>query len=173
MISRTKGQTWESSFRSWARGHMTPHWWPWRTFWSGRDFRTATALLRSPLARARCVCAQLCVSVSRSKADMSSGEETLEIGYCITGAIYLFWGLTYLIPPLNPVGVNSLAFQMCNAEGVRASSLFWNTFGVFKYNLFVQLCNWLSSLLFSTFLPFVQPSETEEQSENAGWILPN
>lgn len=81
----------------------------------------AAALL---LARALCMCARLCVSVSRSKADMSSGEETLEIGYCITGAIYLFWGLTYLIPPLNPIGVNSLAFQMCNAEGVKASSLF-------------------------------------------------
>lgn len=91
------------------------------------NFSSSTTVSHS---QERFTCIQsLCASVSRSKADMSSGEETLEIGYCITGAIYLFWGLTYLIPLLNPVGVNSPRISndltKCNAEGVRAFSLFW------------------------------------------------
>lgn len=90
-----------------------PHARPWRTFWSSWDtLEMLWCCAASLISREFCMCAWLCVSMSCSKADVSSGEETLEIGYCITGAIYLFWGLTYLIPPLNPVGVNSLAFQV-------------------------------------------------------------
>lgn len=109
MISRTKRQTWESRFRSQPRGHMHDLG---ELSGAAETLRRCSDSAACLIARDCCMCAWLCVSVSRSKADVSSGEETLEIGYCITGAIYLFWGLTYLIPPLNPVGVNSLAFQM-------------------------------------------------------------
>lgn len=56
-----------------------------------------------------CVCVWACC-VQRQTCPR--GRKTLEIGYCITEAIYLFWGLTYLIPLLNPVGVNALAFPI-------------------------------------------------------------
>lgn len=58
-----------------------------------------------------CVCVRVwacCVQ----RQTCPRGRKTLEIGYCITEAIYLFWGLTYLIPLLNPVGVNALAFPI-------------------------------------------------------------
>lgn len=81
MISRTKRQTWESRFRSQPPGHITPQAWPWRTFWNTRDslwlspvqiYSSAVGCL---LVRMNCMCARLCESVSRSKADVSSGEE--------------------------------------------------------------------------------------------------
>lgn len=126
---QTKSHDLESRFGSQPKGYMTLHLWPWRTFLAILR-RCSPAAAAAPHSQECSTCAlSLCASVSRSKADMSSGEETLEIGYCITGAIYLFWGLTYLIPPLNPVGVNSPRISndltKCNAEGVRASSLFW------------------------------------------------
>lgn len=46
-----------------------------------------------------------------SKTSMSLGE-ILEIGYCIAKAIYLFGGLTYLIPATNPIGVNTPPFPI-------------------------------------------------------------
>lgn len=59
------------------------------------------------------VCACGCVwACCVQRQTCPRGRKTLEIGYCITEAIYLFWGLTYLIPLLNPVGVNALAFPI-------------------------------------------------------------
>lgn len=82
MISRTKRQTWENRFKSQPPGHMTPQAWPWRTFRNTRDSLSLaanvpvyTSAVVRLLVRVYCMCAWLCESVSRSKADVSSGEE--------------------------------------------------------------------------------------------------
>lgn len=113
MISRTKRQTWKRRFRSQPQGHTAPQAWPWRTFWNTRDslpWKSALVQLCSWECTVRVPgCVRSC-HVQRQTCPR--GRKTLEIGYCITEAIYLFWGLTYLIPLLNPVGVNALAFPI-------------------------------------------------------------
>lgn len=65
------------------------------------------------LSAHECACARSCVwACCFQRQTCPRGRKTLEIGYCITEAIYLFWGLTYLIPLLNPVGINALTFPI-------------------------------------------------------------
>lgn len=67
----------------------------------------------SPPKCAVCVCKLGCVRACRvQRQTCPRGRKILKIGYCIAEAIYLFWGLTYLIPRLNPVEVNALAFPI-------------------------------------------------------------
>lgn len=122
MISGTKRQTWENRFKSQPQGHTTPQAWPWRTFWNTQD-HLSVLLCNVFMFMCKCVllnlwvcswvCACSCMRVCCvQRQTCPRGRKTLEIGYCITEAIYLFWGLTYLIPLLNPIAVNALAFPI-------------------------------------------------------------